>query len=67
MGFSNFEKTIFLLFGLLALWVFSVIVVSLRAEENCLADGYPEARVTWSYKVYCVNLDGAVTTKVDRQ
>jgi hypothetical protein len=40
--------------------------VSLWAESRCLAKGYPKTEVTIGLSVYCLNLDGAVTTKVER-
>lgn len=39
--------------------------VAAFAEAKCLAAGYPEVRVTWHLKKYCMNLDGTVTITVD--
>jgi hypothetical protein len=54
--------------GLFLVYVMFVITpVSMVAEATCLKKGYPKANVTWNLDVYCLNLDGAVTTKVEKQ
>lgn len=57
-----------------ALVFFSVIAycigfigVYVVAEKTCLEAGYPKASVTYDYSVYCSNLDGNITVKVDKQ
>jgi hypothetical protein len=62
------------LLGLLAILMCVIFVVllvmlptTLKAQAECLKAGYPKASVTWNLDAYCMNLDGAVTTKVVRQ
>lgn len=55
------------LMGLFVAWLILVMLpVSLRANANCLEAGYPKATVTWNLKAYCMNMQGAVTVRVDR-
>jgi hypothetical protein len=52
---------------LLFVWLIGIVITILVAEEHCLEQGYPETMVTYSYDVYCLNMEGAVTYKVDKQ
>ncbi len=58
----------FTIMGLLsmvaALIIFVMVPISLSAQADCLEAGYPESRVTWNLKRYCMNLDGSVTVAV---
>jgi hypothetical protein len=36
-------------------------------EDDCLKKGYPESRVTITFDRYCVDIQGATTSKVDKQ
>lgn len=56
-----------LFFGLMAFLLLVWLPVSLVAEKTCLEAGYPKASVTYDLSVYCSNLDGNVTVKVDKQ
>lgn len=47
--------------------IFIVLPVALHAEAKCLAAGYPRAAVTYKLDVYCLNLDGSVRVRVDKQ
>jgi hypothetical protein len=58
---------LFVAFCIFLLYLMVVFLpVSLWAESRCLAKGYPKTEVTIGLSVYCLNLDGAVTTKVER-
>jgi len=48
-------------------WVFITAGIILYTEDDCLSKGYPKYRVSVSWDRYCINLDGAVTGKVDKQ
>lgn len=54
-----------LFFSIYVLLVFSP--VSLYTEAECLREGYPEYRVSVGLERYCMNLDGSVTVRVDKQ
>ena len=41
--------------------------VLLYTEAECLRNGYPESRVTVGLERYCINLDGSVNVRVDKQ
>lgn len=47
--------------------VFVYLPVTLYAEAECLREGYPGYRVSIGLERYCMNLDGTVTVKVDKQ
>jgi hypothetical protein len=67
------EKLIVTLIALffvpLVLFVLYAMVVmlpmALYADMKCKEAGYPKAEVTVNMKMYCMNLDGSVTVKVD--
>jgi hypothetical protein len=46
--------------------VFVWTPVSLWAEAKCLSRGYPKTNVTIGLQVYCLNLDGTVTVRVEK-
>jgi hypothetical protein len=55
-------------FGLAVAYVLLALMpVTMMAERECLAAGYPEARVTFMLERYCVTLEGAVTPRVYRK
>ena len=62
------EETVFKVVAtivvVLMLWLFSVVAFKLAAHAKCLESGYPEVKIAWNYKTYCVNLDGMVVGKV---
>lgn len=31
-----------------------------KADESCLAMGYPKYRVTWNFRVFCTGYDGVL-------
>ena len=48
-------------------YLFLVLLpVSMWAENKCLAKGYPKTNVTITLDVYCMNMDGAVTVRVEK-
>lgn len=48
-------------------YIFCVYLpMNIRAEAKCLERGYPEHRVTWNLDTYCLNLDGTITVKVEK-
>lgn len=51
----------------IALFLFALMMfpISLSADARCLAAGFPKSKVTWNLKAYCLNMDGAVTVKVE--
>lgn len=51
----------FLVYALLV-----VMPVQLYADAKCLKNGYPKAEVTIGLEMYCMNMDGAITVKVDK-
>lgn len=53
------------LFMLYALFIYTP--VSVYTEAECLRKGYPEHRVSVGLERYCMNLDGTITVKVDKQ
>ena len=55
---------LFVLFSLYMMFVF--VPFALWTERECLSKGYPKAEVTIALERYCLNLDGSVTTKVER-
>lgn len=57
-------KVVTAIVAVFVLWTFSLLPVAFIAQAKCLEKGYPESRVVWNYKTYCVNLDGAVVGKV---
>ena len=50
-----------------AAWVLITLGIILYTEDDCLSKGYPEYKVSVTWDRYCLNLDGAVTGKVDKQ
>lgn len=39
----------------------------LQAEKTCLSKGFPKYSVTYDGEAYCMNMEGAVTIKVQKQ
>jgi len=54
-------------FALLVGWMFIMFPVTLHADRKCLEAGYPKSSVTYNFDIYCMNLDGSVTVRVDKQ
>jgi len=52
---------------LLVYGVFALTPVSILTEKRCLERGYPEYKVAYDLSGYCMNLDGSVTVKVEKQ
>ena len=46
--------------------MFYLVPMSFYGDVQCKAKGYPKADVTILGDIYCMNLDGSVTVKVDR-
>lgn len=46
--------------------MFYIIPVSMYGDVKCKDKGYPKADVTILGDIYCMNLDGSVTVKVDK-
>lgn len=46
--------------------MFIFIPVHLYNETKCLEKGYPVTNTTVTLTGYCMNLEGAITTKVDK-
>lgn len=55
-----------LMTAVLLVLVLVVVPVTLYTEAQCLERGFPEARVTWKFDRYCMNLDGTVTVRVEK-
>ena len=51
---------------LLAVWLVCVIASAALTKAECLEKGYPKSTINWKFEGYCLNLDGAVTGKVDK-
>ena len=49
------------------IWMFITCGIILYTENDCLSKGYPEYKVSVTWDRYCLNLEGAVTGKVDKQ
>ena len=47
--------------------LFVYMPVTAYTESKCLEKGYPRSAVTWDLKQYCMNLEGIVTIRVDKQ
>ena len=52
---------------LLFVWATVSLPLMMETDRRCLAAGYPKSSVTWNWETYCLNLDGSVTVRVDRQ
>ena len=52
---------IFMAYFLLVMTPFAI-----WADAKCLSQGFPKYSVTWNLDAYCLNFDGAVTTKVEK-
>ena len=46
--------------------IFVIFPVAFYADAKCLKAGYPVAHVTVGLEIYCSNLTGTVTVKVDK-
>ena len=67
MYLSTIEKAVLVaIFVLFALLVY-VVGVCLHTQNDCLKQGYPEYKVSVTLDRYCLDIEGAVTTKVERQ
>lgn len=67
MYLSTTEKmALVMIFISLSLLVY-VVGVHLLTQNDCLKQGYPEYKVSVTLDRYCLDIEGAVTTKVERQ
>ena len=68
---SNEDKLaigLIILFGSMLTYMFLIFIpVKLYTQAECLREGYPEYRVSIGLERYCMNLDGTITVKVDKQ
>jgi hypothetical protein len=55
-----------LLISMLVL-LFVFVPVGLHAQRACLEAGFPKSDVTYNLDIYCMNLDGSVTVRVQKQ
>ena len=55
-----------LLLGMMLFILFVIFPVSMWANAECAKRGFPKAEVLWNLDTYCMNLDGAVTTKMEK-
>lgn len=55
-----------LLVGMMFFILFVIFPVSMWAQSECAKQGFPKSMVTWNLDTYCMNLDGAVTTKMEK-
>jgi len=55
-------------FVMVVLLYFLLVLTPVRAwaDGKCAERGFPEVKVTWNLDAYCMNLDGAVTTKMEK-
>jgi len=66
MRLEDFAGVVLTALGLLLLLlIVAYIPTSLYADSKCLEAGYPRAAVSYKFKAYCMNMDGAVTVKVE--
>lgn len=56
---------LFMLFAAYTLFIWGPM--NIYAEATCLSKGYPEYKVSANLKIYCINLNGTTTVKVDKQ
>jgi hypothetical protein len=56
-----------ILISLAVLCLIIYVPATLHAEQTCLAAGFPRANVTYNLEIYCTNLEGVVTYKVERK
>lgn len=65
------EKLLLALFVPVVAFMFYVVFVigpvSMYAKAECLRLGYPNFSVTVGLERYCINMEGAVTVRVDKQ
>ena len=57
------EKILISIMSVLLGYVLILVVVVSAAKVVCLENGYPETTITWNFKTYCINIDGAVVGK----
>lgn len=60
-----FERLLIPLAGLLMVYLICILIVLINAEAQCLAKGYPEAKITYDFATYCITLNGDVTVAVE--
>lgn len=61
-------SSLLVLLVLMCLYVLLIVTPVLAyAKAKCLEQGYPRASITWNLQRYCINLDGVITVKVDKQ
>ena len=53
--------------AVLLIWAIPATIVGMRVEKACLEQGYPNSSVTWDFQGYCMNMEGAVTIRVEKQ
>lgn len=65
------KRVVIIFFSVVAVFVlymlFAIFPVVLYTQAECLEKGYPEVKVTVGLSRYCMNLDGSVTVRVDKQ
>lgn len=66
-GNDYFFAAILSFTGLLLLFTVVMVIASAIADRTCLEKGFPKYIVTYNLDTYCLNLDGSVTVKVERQ
>ena len=72
MDWDEMMMGVFAVFGVFVIILFILGVciylpVQLYTDAECLREGYPESRITVGMERYCMNLDGSVTVRVDKQ
>lgn len=64
--FDVFSLVLFTLLGLAMLFCVVMIPVVMYASSKCLEAGYPKAGMTYTFDIYCIGIDGAVTNRVHK-
>lgn len=51
----------------MCLLLFVYLPIMVTTEANCLKKGYPKYEVTIDLERYCLKIEGAITTVIERQ
>ena len=65
-AYMFFPRVLPVLTALIFIWAVAAGVRSASIQKSCLDAGYPKHEMTWDFEGYCMNLEGAVTGKVEK-